>query len=309
MIPKTALALVFGATAAGAQAPQVAVDIAPVHALVAQVMQGVGAPELIVPPGASPHGYALQPLQMRSLSQADAVIWVGPALTPWLDAPLDVLASDASQLVLMDAPQMLKLKVREGAGFHGRDPGDGVEEVGTDAALPDATAGNIDPHAWLAPENAALWMLEIAVVLGALDPDNALTYEENARDGAAALAGLTSEVNAILEPVRSRPFVVSHDAFQYFERSFHMPAIAALSGGDGQDPDLVGAAQIREVIQTAGATCVLSEPQLDSGLADAVGAARMGVADPLGATLDPGPALYGDLLRGLATALAACLRN
>lgn len=51
MIRKIGLALVFSATAAMADAPRVAVDIAPVHALVAQVMKGVGTPELIVPPG------------------------------------------------------------------------------------------------------------------------------------------------------------------------------------------------------------------------------------------------------------------
>ncbi|WP_028958097.1 zinc ABC transporter substrate-binding protein [Sulfitobacter sp. 20_GPM-1509m] len=342
MIRKIGLALVFSATAAMADAPRVAVDIAPVHALVAQVMKGVGTPELIVPPGASPHGYALRPSQARSLSEADAVIWVGPGLTPWLEGPLDALAGEASQLVLMDVPQVLKLKIREGGGFlghhHGDDEGDhadheehaghdheghdhgdheGHDHEGHDhedhAQAPEAHASHVDhsldPHAWLAPENAALWMLEISVVLGALDPDNAVAYETNARDGAAALAGLTAEINTILEPVRGQPFVVYHDAYQYFERSFDMPATGSLSGGDAQPAGAARVAEIRDMIADAGATCVMSEPQFNAGLVTAVGAAKTGVADPLGASLEPGPALYGDVLRGLATSLAECLQD
>jgi len=39
-----------------AKSPQVVTDIAPVHSLVARVMDGVGTPDLLVPQSASPHG-------------------------------------------------------------------------------------------------------------------------------------------------------------------------------------------------------------------------------------------------------------
>ena len=44
-----------------AETPHVAADIAPVHSLVARVMDGVGTPSLIIAPGASPHEYSLRP--------------------------------------------------------------------------------------------------------------------------------------------------------------------------------------------------------------------------------------------------------
>ena len=69
-----------------------AADIAPVHSIVARVMQGVGAPELIVPPGASEHDYALRPSEAARLQAADLVVWVGPGLTPWLAGPIAALA-------------------------------------------------------------------------------------------------------------------------------------------------------------------------------------------------------------------------
>ena len=71
-------------TAAQADVPRVATDIAPVHSLVAMVMEGVGTPDLIIPSGATPHSYAMRPSEARALAQADMVIWIGPALTPWL---------------------------------------------------------------------------------------------------------------------------------------------------------------------------------------------------------------------------------
>jgi len=49
------------ATPALADAPRVVTDIPPVHSLAAMVMDGVGTPELLLPPGASPHDFALRP--------------------------------------------------------------------------------------------------------------------------------------------------------------------------------------------------------------------------------------------------------
>ncbi|PIP97144.1 MAG: zinc transporter, partial [Rhodobacterales bacterium CG18_big_fil_WC_8_21_14_2_50_71_9] len=94
LTPAAAMMLALSGTAMAA--PQVATDIAPVHALAARVMAGVGAPSLIVPPGASPHGYALRPSEAAALERADVVFWVGAALTPWLEGAIDALAGDAA---------------------------------------------------------------------------------------------------------------------------------------------------------------------------------------------------------------------
>ena len=60
LLPVSVAATLMGGTAL-ADVPNVAVDIAPVHSLVARVMEGVGTPHLIVQPGASPHEYNLRP--------------------------------------------------------------------------------------------------------------------------------------------------------------------------------------------------------------------------------------------------------
>ncbi|MCV3274324.1 zinc ABC transporter substrate-binding protein [Roseobacter sinensis] len=100
-----------------AEAPQVVTDIAPIHSLVAQVMEGVGAPDVILPPGASPHAYAMRPSEARALSQADLVVWVGPMLSPWLEESIETLAPQAEHLSLMEMPGVQTLAFRSGEMF------------------------------------------------------------------------------------------------------------------------------------------------------------------------------------------------
>ena len=83
--------LLFSAGLAHAEVPRVATDIAPIHSLVSMVMQGAGSPDLIIPPGASPHSYAMRPSEARAVAKADLVVWVGPELSPWLGRVLEAL--------------------------------------------------------------------------------------------------------------------------------------------------------------------------------------------------------------------------
>ena len=94
LLSYTALGLILGNTAF-ADVPKVAVDIAPVHSLVSRVMEGVGTPELVIPAGASPHGYSLRPSEAKSLQDADMVIWMGEDLAPWMENSIETLSNNA----------------------------------------------------------------------------------------------------------------------------------------------------------------------------------------------------------------------
>ena len=98
---------------AQAEVPRVVTDIAPIHSLTAQVMGDLGTPDLLLPPGADPHDFALRPSDAEALTQADLVIWVGEGLTPWLEDPLETLAPQATRLELLAAPGWSALAARE----------------------------------------------------------------------------------------------------------------------------------------------------------------------------------------------------
>ena len=119
-----ALSFILAGSAAYAEAPKVVTDIAPVQSLVAQVMEGVGEPAVLVDPGASPHGYALRPSQARALQQADIVFWVGEPLTPWLEPILEDVAHDAEKVELLEEEGTRVLEGRVIAVFSGDDDHD-----------------------------------------------------------------------------------------------------------------------------------------------------------------------------------------
>ncbi|WP_047996634.1 zinc ABC transporter substrate-binding protein [Puniceibacterium sp. IMCC21224] len=318
LLPASLAAALIGGSAL-AQAPSVAVDIAPVHSLVARVMQGVGTPDLIVQPGASPHQYALRPSEARGLQEADLVFWVSAGLTPWLDGAIETLAADASVTELLESDGTVTLDFREGALFEkhvhsGEAHDDHAEEEHDDHTEHDDHAGHDhdkhDPHAWLSPQNASNWMNVVAAQLSAADPENAGIYFANAAAGRVEIATMITEVNTMLEPLRGNRFIVFHDAYQYFETDFDFPAAGAISISDASDPSPARIAEIRERIAAEDINCVLAEPQFNPGLAATVldgSNADTAVIDPMGSDLEIGPALYLQLIRNLATSLAKCL--
>ena len=301
--------------AAYAETPQVAVDIAPVHSLVARVMDGIGKPDLIIQPGASPHEYSLRPSEASALQAADLVFWIGPDLTPWLTDTIGTLASDAVVTELMEADGTIELEFREGALFEAHDHGDDDDhdEHGDD----DAESGHEghdhgahDPHAWLSPKNAMNWLNVIAGQLSAVDPDNAGAYFANAAAGRTEIKTLIGEVTATLDPVRGGQFIVFHDAYQYFEMDFDFPASGAISISDASDPSPARIAKIQARIAEQGIDCVLAEPQFNPGLVATVldgTDAQTGILDPLGSDLELGPAFYPQLIRNLSNVLADCM--
>lgn len=317
-----ALACLLGGKALS-EVPVVAVDIAPIHSLAARVMEGVGTPVLILQPGASPHEYSLRPSEAAALQDAEIVIWMGADLTPWMETAVETLSDGARVLTLLEQEATMRLALREGALFeahdHDEEDPDHEEHSHDDATgEPDAHGGEdgvhahgaLDPHAWLAPSNAAVWLDLIAAELSAADAGNAPAYRANAAAARSELEALVAEVDAILGPVRGQRFIGFHDAYQYFERDFDMPASGAIALGDAADPGPARVAEIRARVRAEGIACVLAEPQFNPGLVETVldgTEARTAVIDPLGATLDPGPELYPRLIRDMAEALARCL--
>ena len=123
----------------------------------------MGEPALILGPGTSPHEHALRPSEAAAPQEAEAVFWMGPALTPWLGGAIGLLAGDARAVALLKAEGTAVLGASEGAVFGGAHEDGGAHDH----------AGGADPHAWLDPANAALWLDVVADALAQIDPVNA----------------------------------------------------------------------------------------------------------------------------------------
>lgn len=337
---KSTTALLFASTLllaspVFAEAPNVVVSIKPVHSLVASIMQGVGEPSLIVEGGASPHTYTMKPSNAAALQAAKVVFWVGPGLEAFLDKPLDTLGTGAQVVELGEAPGLAKLKFREGGAFEGHDHGEeghgeetgheGHEDHG-DAHAGEADGaehadkhddhdhaeGEFDMHMWLDPMNAKAMATEIEKTLAAADPANAAAYKANLEKFNARIDALDKSLAETMAAVKDKPFVVFHDAYQYFENRYQVRVAGSITVSPEVLPGAERLSEIRAKIKELGATCVFAEPQFEPKLVSVViegTPAKSGTLDPEAGTLEAGPDLYFQMMENIGASLKECLSS
>ncbi|WP_137137091.1 zinc ABC transporter substrate-binding protein ZnuA [Rhizobium sp. FKY42] len=320
-----ATASVFAAGSATA-APEVVVSVKPIHSLVAAVMEGVAVPKLIVEGAASPHTFTMKPSHARSLEKADVIFWVGENLETFLEKPLDALGKKATVVALSEAPGIEALKLREGGTFESHDHSDeghddhaghdhakhdhGKHDHAQQAGHDDHDHEGFDMHLWLDPSNAKAMVKEIQARLIKADPEHVAIYNRNASDLQKKIDAMDQEIASALAPVKSRPLVVFHDAYQYFEHHYGINVVGSITVSPETAPGAERLSEIHKKLASLNAVCVFAEPQFQPKLIDVVTAgtkAKSGTLDPEGATLKEGPELYFTLMRSISKSLTDCL--
>jgi len=273
----------------------------PIHSLLAGVMAGVGSPGLLLRGRVSPHDYAMRPSDAALLEDARILFWTGPALERFLERPLAALDDSTVAVALLPGEGLTALALRP----------TGIWEPGSSrpvaAGEPDAA---LDPHFWLDPKDAVVVVGRMARELARLDPDHAKRYAENAADLEGRLGALDAELAALYAPVANRPFLVFHDAYQYLEARYGLAGAGALTLEPDQPIGAATLGAIRGWLAEHPGACVFREPQApDEAVAALVAdtGARIAELDAEALDLEPGPELYFDLMRKLATAMTACL--
>lgn len=300
-----AIFLAIGCPAGATEPPKVVASFVPIHSLVAGVMEGIGRPEVLVRGNASPHTYQLKPSDARALERADLIIWVGESLEVFLGKPIRTLGSHAHVLELDDVPGIDPLPARRGGAW---EPDENDTE--REAAEAGHAHGPIDPHLWLDPARAARMVDAITGSLSELDPSHAAAYRANAERLKARLASLDAELKTKLAPLAHIPYIVFHDAYQYFEARYGLAAVGSVTVAPGREPGAKRLMEIRRKIRTLGARCVFNEPQFEPALVRTLiegTKACTGILDPEGAGLTPGPEAYFQLLGKLGDSLATHL--
>lgn len=293
-----AIALTSGTPALGSD--RIVASVKPVHSLVAAVMGDTGRPFLIVGGGASPHSYTLKPSIAKKISAAKVIFWIGDRLETSLANPIRALGRKARLVTLSGSPGLKTLTFREGGLFQTR----------ATAGHDNHTADETDNHFWLDPVNATIFAGQIEHALSVADPQNTARYNTNARALRERLDALTGEIRQRLRPVRHRPFIVFHDAYQYFENRFGLTAVGSIVVNPDRKPGARRLSAIRKKIADSGALCVFAEPQFTPKIVQVVTRgtrARTDILDPIGADLPAGPDLYFTLMRNMAAAIANCL--
>jgi manganese/iron transport system substrate-binding protein len=150
----------------------------------------------ITKPGAEIHDYQPTPGDVVKAQRADLVLWNGLYLERWFERFLADVQGVPSVVV---SEGVVPLPIREGA-----------------------YTGKPNPHAWMSPSNALVYVENIRKALAAADPANAATYAANA-------AAYTARIKTIDEPLRRRLaaipetqrwLVSSEGAFSYLARDY-----------------------------------------------------------------------------------------
>lgn len=301
-----ALLLLLLAAIAAADEPRVVASITPVHSLAAGVMAGVSEPVLLLRGNASPHDYSLRPSDVRALNNAQVMFWIGPELESFLVKPL-ANAPQTRSAPLLQTPGLQLLPLREGGAWEPHAPAGAKQNDEHDH---EHGHGAVDAHIWLDPRNAMALVRQIVAVLSAVDPARQEVYEKNAAALLQRLEQLDRALADELRPIGSKPYIVFHDAYQYFEQRYGLAAVGSITVSPERQPGARRVQDIRQKMIANQVVCVFSEPQFEPALVKTLlqnTSAKSGVLDPLGADLPAGPEAYFQLMNRLVDSLRGCL--
>jgi len=274
------LLLTSGAWAA--EAPKVVVSIKPIHSLVAGLMENVAEPTLLIDSG-SPLTYRPTAVQQARIAEADLVFWVGPELEQGLAEALPGIQSRGRVLALLDNQNLKILSA----------PGN-----------PDLR----DPFFWLDTRNALILLDEIAQLLVEMDPGREHLYMQNRERMRTVLSSLDWELEVSYRALKSGRVYLYDPTQQYFAQAYAMRSAGSLNAMPGGPTDAASLLKARATLGSGEATCLLYEatfPADNLGLLQIEGVQQVQL-DSFGSALEPGPALYPDMMRGQFKAIAGC---
>lgn len=280
---------------------KVLTSIKPLQLIAAAVQDGVAIPEVLLPPGASPHNYALRPSDVRKVQSVDLLYWIGPDMEGFLPRVLG--GRSLPSVAVRDLPG---LKLRHfGADNHSH-----AEEA--DEHDHDHRPGSLDAHLWLSPVNARVIADKMAADLSAADPANAQRYQSNAKAFDERLDALDQRLKTRLANVEGKPYFVFHEAFDYFEDAYGLKHAGVFAVAAEVQPGAQHVAAMRKRLQEVGKTCVFSEPPLRPRLAETLVAGlpvKLAELDALGGYTPATAQGYEQVLEKLGNDLAGCLES
>ncbi|QHC93148.1 zinc ABC transporter substrate-binding protein [Pseudomonas sp. R84] len=280
---------------------KVLTSIKPLQLIAAAVQDGVAVPEVLLPPGASPHNYALRPSDVRKVQSVDLLYWIGPDMEGFLPRVLN--GRTLPSVAVQDLPGMKLRRFAEDSHSHTED---------ADEHDHDHRPGTLDAHLWLSPVNARVIADKMAADLSAADPANAARYQSNAKAFDERLDALDQRLKKRLASVEGKPYFVFHEAFDYFEEAYGLKHTGVFSVAAEVQPGAQHVAAMRKRLQEVGKTCVFSEPPLRPRLAETLVAGlpvKLAELDALGGYTPATAQGYEQVLEKLGNDLAGCLES
>src|ERR671931_784012 len=219
--------------------------------VLADLVQQVGGDRLggvrsVVPAGVDVEDYDPRPDDLQAVGQSDLLVMNGLALDRWVPRLVQATNPGVSTLVLSD----------------------GLPVLGVGASEDEDIAQNGNPHFWLDPQYAKVYVQKIHDQLVAIDPDGAPTYDANTTSYLAQLDELDQWIQQQVAtiPPDNRKLVTFHEAYPYFAARYGFQLVGVITPSPGQEPSAGELAGLVQTVRAAGVKAVFSEAQFSPKL-------------------------------------------
>ncbi|MEP2616520.1 MAG: zinc ABC transporter substrate-binding protein [Marinomonas sp.] len=325
--------------------PAIVTSISPVSMIVTAIAGDRADVQQIVTNSASPHDYAMRPSDLRKISNADAVVWVGESLESFLEKPLHNAGKEDASIEWLALKGMDLHNYGEHGDHddhedhdhddhedhdhdehedHDHDEHEGHDHDDHEGHDHDEHEGHdhdahgheghdhsgVDGHVWLSPENAKVLAEAVTMRLVYLDSDNASYYKGNLAKFEEGLAAKDAEIRKALHEVADVPYIVFHDAYSYFEEHYGLNNVGEVAVSPERKPGAKKIAALRHQIEENGVQCVFREPQFSPAIVDSLlegTEVKTGVLDPLGSDVKVSQDAYFSFLSMLSGQFISCL--
>lgn len=181
--------------------------------------------------------------------------------------------------------------------------GDEARSVNPDIRL--LALGDDKAHGWLDPAVAKSWLDRIAGFVQETGAEGTVGDVAAARE---TLDRLETEIRDSLADARELRLLADHDAYGAFAERFGLNFVGSISDHDAVEPGAGHLADLHDLAESGMVDCILVEAGGGHAHADdlSVGEIHQTEVDLLGVALEPGAALYPELMRQLATQIADC---
>ncbi|MFA7654359.1 MAG: metal ABC transporter substrate-binding protein [Candidatus Magasanikbacteria bacterium] len=227
---------------------------------------------LILPPGSSPHTYEVSPGQINDARGSRLLFTVGGEVDNWAKDIANVI--DGVKIVELN--QFLKLKPFNPFNSN---------HISLDAPESGGGSVDMDPHAWLDPNNAQIMAEQISTDLGEVDPINKDYYETNAQNFVVSLKSKDQEWQNKLQNLAKKDLIVFHDAWGYFADHFDLHIAGAFEPFPGKSPTPQYLINLQNLIKKDNITALFVEPQLSKEAISTFASdlkVKVNILDPLG---------------------------
>ena len=233
----------------------IVVTIKPIYSLAAHLTDGISTPILLSNNMQSPHHHNIRPSERRLIDHADMIIWIGPQMETFLAKIIQQQKNSSTNISLMQAGNLNLLNKRS-KHLHN-------DEHQRFVFANKLNTEKIDQHIWLSTANAKAMSHHISEKLITHDPENTEHYKQNLKKLLIKIEQTDNKIRKILND-NQQPFIVAHDAFQYFEKEYNLNYVAALNAGDDTSTSLKHLKNIKSLIKKNKIQClVYQQPKPD----------------------------------------------